>query len=184
MALLEQTGAYLEGHFLLTSGRHSDRYFEKFRVLEHPEHAELLCSELARRFEDMPIDVVIGPAVGGIIIAYEVARQLGARAIFAEREAGQMRLRRGFAIESGENVLVVEDVVTTGGSVREVIALVEQTDSHIQGIGILMDRSGGDVDLGYRLEALVSLDIRSYAPVDCPLCRRGIPIAQRGSRSL
>lgn len=184
MHLLEQTGAYLEGHFLLTSGRHSDRYFEKFRVLEHPQHAERLCKELARRFQDVSVDVVIGPAVGGIILAYETARHLGARAIFVEREAGRMRLRRGFAIEPGEKVLVVEDVVTTGGSVREVVDLVEHTDSQIQGVGILMDRSGGTIDLGYRLEALVTLDIQSYDPRDCPLCQQGIPITQRGSRNI
>ena len=184
MDLLEESGAYLEGHFLLTSGRHSERYFEKFRVLEHPQYAERLCSELARRFQDVAVDVVIGPAIGGIILAYETARQLGARAIFAEREAGRMQLRRGFAIEAGEKVLVVEDVVTTGGSVQEVVELVEQTAGQIQGIGILMDRSGGAVDLGYRLEALVTLDIQSYDPQECPLCRQGIPITQRGSRNI
>lgn len=184
MTILEQTGAYIEGHFLLTSGRHSDRYFEKFRVLERPQYAEQLCGELARRFQDVPIDVVIGPAVGGIILAYEVARQLGARAIFAEREDGKMRLRRGFTIKTSENVLVVEDVITTGGSVREVVELVERTSGHIQGVGILMDRSGGAIDLGYRLEALVTLDIQSYEPANCPLCKQGIPITQRGSRNI
>lgn len=184
MAILEQTGAYIEGHFLLTSGRHSDRYFEKFRVLEHPQYAEGLCRELARRFQDVPIDVVIGPAIGGIILAYEVARQLGARAIFAEREDGKMRLRRGFAIKPSENVLVVEDVVTTGGSIREVLELVEKTGGYIQGVGILMDRSGGAIDLGYRLEALVTLNIQSYEPTNCPLCKQGIPITQRGSRNI
>ncbi len=184
MAILEKTGAYLQGHFLLSSGRHSQRYFEKFRVLEHPRYAEQLCGELAQRFEHKSIDVVIGPAIGGIILAYEIARHLNARAIFAEVEAGEMKLRRGFTIEQGENVLIVEDVVTTGGSVREVLKLVEQTDSHIQGIGVLMDRSGGSVDLGYPSQALISLDIQSYAPEDCPLCREGIPITQRGSRNI
>ena len=184
LAILEQTGAYLQGHFLLTSGRHSDRYFEKFRVLEHPEHTERLCAELARRFGDVPVDVVMGPAIGGIIIAYEVARHLGARAIFAEREAGQMRLRRGFAIQPRENVLVVEDVITTGGSVREVIELVEGTNGRIQGVGLLMDRSGGTIDLGYRLEALVTAEIKSYAPGKCPFCKQGVPMTQRGSRNL
>ena len=184
LEILEETGAYLQGHFLLTSGRHSDRYFEKFRVLEHPQHTERLCRELARRFSDVPIDVVIGPAIGGIIIAYEVARHLGARAIFAEREAGQMRLRRGFAIHPKERVLVVEDVITTGGSVQEVIRLVEDTEGHIEGVGLLMDRSGGAIDLGYRTAALVTAGILSYEPEDCPFCKQNLPLAQRGSRNL
>lgn len=184
IGILEETGAYLEGHFLLTSGRHSHRYFEKFRVLEHPQHTERLCQELARRFSDVPIDVVIGPAIGGIIIAYEVARQLGARAIFAEREAGQMRLRRGFDIHPKEHVLVVEDVITTGGSVREVIRLVEDTEGQIEGIGLLMDRSGGGIDLGYRTAALVTAEILSYQPEDCPFCKQNLPMTQRGSRNL
>lgn len=184
MAILEETGAYLKGHFRLTSGRHSDRYFEKFKVLQHPKYAERLCAELARRFSDVEVDVVIGPAVGAIIIAYEVARHLQARAIFAEREDGKMRLRRGFEIEPGERVLIVEDVITTGGSVREVIELVESTEGSIQGVGLLMDRSGGTINLGYRLEALVASEIVSYMPDDCPLCEEGVPITQRGSRNL
>lgn len=184
MAILEETGAYLKGHFRLTSGRHSDRYFEKFKVLQHPKYAERLCTELARRFSDVEVDVVIGPAVGAIIIAYEVARHLQARAIFAEREDGKMRLRRGFEIEPGERVLIVEDVITTGGSVREVIELVEGTEGSIQGVGLLMDRSGGTINLGYRLEALVASEIVSYMPDDCPLCEEGVPITQRGSRNL
>lgn len=184
MAILEETGAYLKGHFRLTSGRHSDRYFEKFKVLQHPKYAERLCAELARRFSDVEVDVVIGPAVGAIIIAYEVARHLQARAIFAEREDGKMRLRRGFEIEPGERVLIVEDVITTGGSVREVIELVESTEGSIQGVGLLMDRSGGTINLGYRLEALVASEIVSYMPDDCPLCEEGVPITQRGSWNL
>ena len=184
LAIFEETGSYIKGHFLLTSGLHSDRYFEKFRILEHPHHAERMCKELAIRFGDVPVDVVIGPAIGGIIIAYEVARQFNARAIFTERVQGKMSLRRGFEIQPHEHVLIVEDLITTGGSVREVIRLVEDTKAHIQGIGLLMDRSGGTVDLGYRTDALVTTEISTFPPEECPLCKQNIPLTERGSRNI
>ena len=182
--IFADAGGLLKGHFLLTSGLHSDTYLEKFQVLQHPKHTERLCAELARRFADEGVDVVVGPVTGGIILAYEVARQLGARAIFTEREDGVMCLRRGFAINPGEKVLVVEDIVTTGGSVKEVLAVLEKTPGQIAGVGLLIDRSGGKVDFGVRTEALLQLDIEVWQPSDCPLCRANVPITKRGSRQI
>jgi len=182
--IFADAGGLLKGHFLLTSGLHSDTYLEKFQVLQHPKHTERLCAELARRFADEGVDVVVGPVTGGIILAYEVARQLGARAIFTEREDGVMCLRRGFAINPGEKVLVVEDIVTTGGSVKEVLAVLEKTPGQIAGVGLLIDRSGGKVDFGVPTQALLRLDIEVWQPSDCPLCRAKVPITKRGSRQI
>lgn len=180
--ILLETGAMLTGHFLLTSGRHSDRYFQCALALQHPRHAERLCRELAARFAGLGITAVIGPALGGIIVSYEVARALGVRSLFAERENGVMTLRRGFTIDPGEKVLVVEDVITTGGSVREVIQAVRGIGGEVAGAGVLIDRSGGAVDLSVRLEALMTVEAVSYAPEECPLCRAGIPSVKPGSR--
>lgn len=182
LQLFIECRALLEGHFLLTSGLHSDRYFEKFGVLQHPRLTEKLCRALAERFRDDRVDVVVGPAVGGILLAHEVAKVLGTRSHFTEREGGRMRLRRGFSIAPGERVLVVEDVVTTGGSVREVLDVVAEAKGELVGIGLLVDRSGGKADFGVRTEALLRLDVAAYDPADCPLCRRGIPLTARGSR--
>lgn len=183
-SIFQQTGAMLLGHFKLTSGRHSDSYFQCAQVLQHPEHTARLCQELAIRFAAESISVVIGPATGGIIVAYETARALGVRGIFAEREDGVMSLRRGFAIEPGERVLVVEDVITTGGSVREVIDLARRQGGMVVGAGLLVDRSGGKVDLGVKREALLVTEAVSYDPAQCPLCRQGIPAVKPGSRDI
>lgn len=182
--LLVKTGAIIEGHFLLTSGLHSKFYVEKFEVLQHPQHTETLCKELAQRFKDARIDVVVGPTTGGILIAHEVGKALGTRAIFTERENGKMTLRRGFKIKPGENVLVVEDIVTTGGSVKEVLDVVKEHQGNIAGVALLVDRSGGTVDFGVRTEALLHLSIPTYEPKDCPLCAQKVPITKRGSRKL
>jgi orotate phosphoribosyltransferase len=184
LAVFRETGVMLEGHFLLTSGRHSDRYMQCARLFEHPRHSELLCAELARRFDGEKIDLVIGPALGGIIMSYEVSRALGARNIFAERQDGVMTIRRGFAVRPGERVLVVEDVVTTGGSVREVLALLEAEKADIVGVGVIVDRSAGKVDFGYRLESLVSMEVTSYPPEECPICKTGLPLVKPGSRAV
>ncbi|MBE3588937.1 MAG: orotate phosphoribosyltransferase [Thermoanaerobacteraceae bacterium] len=186
LRIFSQTGAMLTGHFLLTSGRHSDRYFQCARVLQYPRHAELLCSELARQWGEgiKGVDVVIGPALGGILVAYEVARSLGVRNIFAERENGVMTLRRGFNLSPQEKVLVVEDVVTTGGSVREVINLVRERGAQVVGAAALVDRSNGTVDLGVPFRALLIVPAVSYSPEECPLCRQGIPAVKPGSRDL
>ena len=169
--MLVDNGALLEGHFLLTSGRHSGRYIEKFRILEKPALTSRLCGELANRFRGKSIACVVGPVTGGIILAFEVARQLGCRAVYAERdESGTgFALRRGFALAQGERVLVVEDIVTTGGSVKQVIDVVRRHQGDVVGVGLLVDRSGGSVDYGApNVEALLRLDIETYAPDDVP----------------
>lgn len=183
-SIFQKTGAMLLGHFKLTSGRHSDSYFQCARVLQYPEHTERLCRELAARFAGENVSVVIGPATGGIIVSYETARALGVRGIFTERENGEMSLRRGFSIEPGERVLVVEDVITTGGSVLEVIDVVRCLGGIVVGAGLLVDRSGGKVDLGVRKEALLVTEAISYDPAQCPLCRDGIPAVKPGSRNI
>ncbi len=170
-ALFIQSGALMQGHFLLASGRHSARYIEKFRILEQPRLASRLCAELARRFAGQVIECVAGPVTGGIILAFDVARHLGCRAIYAERDAeGQgFELRRGFRVRSGERVLVVDDIVTTGGSVFKVIETVRAAGGDVAGVGLLGDRSGGTVDFGVpRVEALLQLQIESYAPDQVP----------------
>lgn len=182
MEIFKETGAILSGHFLLTSGRHSDRYIQCARVLQYPRYAESLCCELARRYRDEKISAVVGPAIGGIIVAHEVARTLGTRAFFTERENGKMALRRGFTLSPGERVLVVEDVVTTGGSVMEVINLVKGMGAAVVGAGLLVDRSGGRADLGVRKEALLTVNVAAYEAEKCPLCREGVPLVKPGSR--
>ena len=174
----------MEGHFRLTSGLHSGLYVEKFRVLEHPQFTEILCREIADRYKDAGITLVVGPAIGGVIIAYETARALGVRSIFCEREEGKLTLRRGFHIAPEDKVLVVEDIVTTGGSVKEVLAVVAQSGAEIKGVGLLVDRSGGQVDLGYRTEALLTMQVPTYQPDECPLCLEGQPIVKPGSRKI
>lgn len=182
LKIFQDTGAMLTGHFKLTSGRHSNRYFQCAQVLQHPEHCGKLCAELARRFAGKQVETVVGPAMGGIIVSYEVARGVGARSIFAERENGTMSLRRGFTIRPGEKVLVVEDVITTGGSVAEVIELVRRSGGEVVGVGVLVNRSGGKADLGLPIEALLETSVESYDPEFCPLCREGIPAVKPGSR--
>ena len=182
--LLVKHGALLEGHFLLTSGLHSGQYVEKFQVLQYPKATEELCAGFAEKFRGEKIDVVIGPVTGGIVLAHETAKLFGTRAIFAERDNGQMTIKRGFEIKPGERVLVVEDVVTTGGSVQEVIDVVRGMGGIIAGVAILVDRSGGTVDFGAPAKAMLTLKIQNYTPEECPLCKKGIPLVKRGSRKL
>ncbi|MGQ9472919.1 MAG: orotate phosphoribosyltransferase [Candidatus Caldatribacteriaceae bacterium] len=184
LELFRKTGAFLEGHFLLTSGLHSPYYVEKFRLLQFPEYVEILAREMVAKFRGEEIDLVVGPAVGGIIIAYEVARQCGARMAFTERDEGKMVFRRDFALGEGEKVLVVEDVVTTGASVQEVIGAVEEKGAHIVGITALVDRSGGKVVFPYSFCPLLQLEIETYTPEECPLCQEKIALQKRGSRYL
>ena len=180
LQLLEETKAVLHGHFLLTSGLHSPVYVEKFNVLQHPAYTERLCKEIARRFESDKIELVVGPVTGGLLLSHEVGKALGTRAIFTERENGKMVLKRGFEIPQGARVLVVEDVVTTGGSVREVMETVREHGGVIAGVGLLVDRSGGRADCGVRTEALVHLTVETYTAQDCPLCKEGKPFTKRG----
>ena len=185
--LLVETKAVLEGHFLLTSGLHSPLYVEKFNVLQHPEYTEQLCREFAEHFKDKGIQTVIGPATGGIILSQVTGRLLGVRSIFTERENGKMTLRRGFHIEPGEKVLIVEDIVTTGGSIKEVVDVVNKAHGDIVGIGLFVDRSGGTADFGVPKEKvfpLLHLTVPTYKPEECPLCKQGVPITERGSHHL
>lgn len=182
--LLIDTGAIMEGHFLLTSGLHSPLYVEKFQVLQYPAHTEKLCKALAAHFKDDNVELVIGPVTGGILLAHEVGKSLGTRAIFTERENGKMTLRRGFVIKPGERVLIVEDIVTTGGSVQEVIDVVREHGGHIVGVGMLVDRSGGKTDFGIPAKALLQLDVTTYQPDKCPLCQQGVAMTKRGSRKV
>lgn len=182
-----QTGAYLRGHFRLTSGLHSPEYLQCALVLQYPKHAErfgqLLASEFRRLEPTLNIGVVASPAIGGLIIGHEVARVLGARFIFTERDAaGKMTLRRGFAVEPGETAVVVEDVVTTGGSSREVVQALQAAGARVIGAGSIIDRSGGVADLGVPRVALETLNAITYAPDACPLCAAGEPVVKPGSR--
>ncbi len=182
--IFTQSGALLEGHFRLTSGRHSNQYMQCAQVLQYPHYTEQLCRHLADKFENEKAEVVIGPAMGGIIVSYEVARQLKVPGIFCERQDGEMMLRRGFEIKPGQKVLVVEDVVTTGGSVDEVIKIVQDAGGVVAGVGVLVDRSNGKVDFGVRKEAVLTMDIKSWEAQECPLCAEGkIPVVKPGSRS-
>mgnify|MGYP001025431945 FL=1 len=185
--LLIDTQAILEGHFLLTSGLHSPMYVEKFNVLSHPKYTEQLCQELARRFENQNVELVIGPMTGGILLAHEVGKALGTRAIFTEREKGKMTLRRGFRIEKGQRVLIVEDIVTTGGSVPEVVDVVNEAGGEIVGVGLLVNRSGGKADFGVpkeKVQALLNLTVPTFEADACPLCQNGTPMTERGSKHI
>lgn len=177
--MLEASGAVRRGHFRLTSGLHSDLFLLCAQVMQYPDRTAQLAAALAERFAQQRVDVVAGPAVGGIILAYEVARQMGARAIFAEKSAaGSLVLRRGFAVQRGERVLVVEDALTTGGSLRQVIEVVRAQGAEVIGAAVLVDRSGGKVELGVPVQALLTLDVASWTPADCPLCRAGVPLTE------
>lgn len=179
-----QTGALLNGHFLLTSGRHSNQYFQCAKVLQYMNHTEQVCSKIADFFRDYEIDTVIAPAIGGIVVGQEVARQLGKKSIFAERENKELSLRRGFTITPGEKILVCEDVVTTGGSVFEVIDIVKQNQGVVAGVGMIVDRSNGKVQFGVPQVSTLKLDVVSYQPEECPLCSEGIPLVKPGSRKI
>jgi orotate phosphoribosyltransferase len=182
LAMFQETGALLEGHFQLTSGMHSPRYLQCALVLQYPERAEWIGRQLAAHFRGEGITAVVAPAIGGIIVAHEAARALGVRALFSERENGVMTLRRGFQLKEGERVLVVEDVVTTGGSTRETMDVVTRAGGVVAGAGSVVDRSGGAVDIGVRRVALLTLEVPAYDPADCPLCQQGSTAIKPGSR--
>ncbi|MBI1982979.1 MAG: orotate phosphoribosyltransferase [Acidobacteria bacterium] len=183
LEIFRKHSALLEGHFILSSGLHSDRYLQCALVLQHPKIAEQLCSDLAGKLRHLGAAVVAAPALGGVIVSHEVARALGVRALFTERQEGAMTLRRGFTLKAGEPALVVEDVITTGGSTRETMTSVEQAGGKVVGVGALIDRSGGIVDLGVPVTSLVTLKVQNYDPANCPLCKSGIPATKPGSRT-
>ena len=182
--IFRESGAFLEGHFLLASGRHSPTYLEKFHVLQWPDRTERLCASIAERVRDLGAETVAGPTTGGIILAHEVARQLGTRAVYAERaESGTGRVfRRGFQLRRGERVLVVDDIMSTGGSVEETIAAVRAAGGHVVGAAVLVDRSGGAArTMGVPLVALWEVTMQSYAADACPQCASGEPLAKPGT---
>lgn len=180
--IFRNTQALLEGHFHLTSGLHSPQYFQCARVLQFPKYLHLFAGELAKHFEYNDIDVVISPALGGIVVGTEVGRLLGVRTMFSERKNGVMELRRGFELRPGERVLVVEDVVTTGGSVFEVVELVNKTQATLAGVGYIVDRSNGTLDFQAKQYSILRMDVTTYTPEECPLCRNGVPVTKPGSR--
>jgi orotate phosphoribosyltransferase len=182
LALYEKTGGLLRGHFRLTSGLHSDVYLQSALVLQYPEHAGALGAALAARLRETRPVTVLAPAIGGILVAHEVGRALGVRALFTEREEGIMRLRRGFALGPGERCLVVEDVITTGGSTREVVTCVEQVGGVVVGVGSLIDRSGGAARFEVPHVALARVAATTWRPEECPLCRAGGVAIKPGSR--
>jgi len=189
LEIFQKSGALLSGHFRLSSGLHSGKYLQCALVLQYPDLAEKLCNQLASRLElrGSKIDAVISPAIGGIIVGQEVAKVLGCRAIFYEREEGKMKLRRGFEIRKEERVVVVEDVITTGGSVKEIVEIVQGMGGKVEGIGVIVDRSKPSlsdelVTLNLPLNSLLRIDIETYSPEECPICKKGIPLQKPGSR--
>ncbi len=182
LKLFEKSGALLEGHFQLTSGLHSPQYFQCAKVLQYPKYTEQLCKAIVNNVKNEKIDCVISPAVGGLIVGQECARLLGCRAIFAERENGVMTLRRGFDIRHDERVLVVEDVVTTGGSVKEVIQLVTGAGAEVVGVGFIVDRSNGKKIFEQPSYSVFQMDVVTYDPAKCPLCKKEQSIVKPGSR--
>ncbi|MBQ4441841.1 MAG: orotate phosphoribosyltransferase [Bacteroidales bacterium] len=177
---LKQSEALLEGHFLLSSGRHSDRYCQCAKLLQYPDRAERVIAEITRQVRDLPIDMVVGPAMGGIIVAYELGRQLGVPAIFTERVDNVMTLRRGFEVKPGQKLLITEDVVTTGKSSLETIEVLKSYGAEVLGIACIANRSTGE--LPYPVYGATKLDIQSWLPEECPLCKEGKPFVKPGSR--
>jgi orotate phosphoribosyltransferase len=185
--LFQETGAYLRGHFRLTSGLHSHEYLQCAIVLQHPDHAEELGRDLAEALRGLGVagvSVVASPALGGLIIGHEVARALGVRHIFTERDptTGKMVLRRGFKVDPGETAVVIEDVVTTGGSTRNVVDVLREAGANVVAAGSIIDRSGGQADVNVPRVSLTTLNVVTYDPASCPLCQEGIPLTKPGSR--
>ena len=183
LTLYEKTGALMRGHFRLTSGLHSDVYLQSALVLQYPEHAAALGAALAAPFREADVATVLAPAIGGILVAHEVARALGVRCLFTERENGVMTLRRGFTLSAGEHCLVVEDVITTGGSTREVVECVEGAGGIVVGVGALIDRSGGAARFAVKRVALATVQAKTWTPEECPLCQTGSHAVKPGSRT-
>lgn len=180
--LFRKSGALLDGHFRLSSGLHSDRYLQSALVLQYPEFAEVLGSALAELTRHLDPTVVLSPALGGVVIGQEVGRALSVRAIFAERQDGRLMLRRGFDLSSADRVLIVEDVITTGGSTRETADVAESTGAHLVGVGAIIDRGSDPARISLPMQCLAHLEVPSYAADECPLCRKGLPVVKPGSR--
>lgn len=184
MRLFRECSAWQEGHFQLTSGLHSHEYLQCAQVLQHPTLSSRVCQALSERFLSDEVTCVAAPALGGVVVGYEVARHLGARAVFAEREGEKLILRRAFRIGPKDRVLVVEDVVTTGGSVEELVTLIQDSGATVVGVGALVDRSGGWAAFDVKYHALLSLNLKTFTTQECPLCKEGVPLSKPGSRAL
>lgn len=184
LELFKTTDALQHGHFRLTSGLHSPEYFQCAKVLQYPQYNEILCGEIARHFYDWKVDLVIAPAIGGIMVGQEVSRQMRVRGIFAERGEKYMLIRRGFEVKQGERALVCEDVVTTGGSVKEVVELVKYSGGIVVGVSSIVDRSKAPTNFGAEFFSLLKMDVPVYQPEVCPLCKENVPIAKPGSRKV
>jgi orotate phosphoribosyltransferase len=182
LGIFRDSGALLDGHFKLTSGLHSPQYFQCAKVTQYPQYAEMVCNDIAGHYADVNVECVIAPAIGGIIVGQEVARSLGCRSIFAEREDGVMTLRRGFEIRRHERLLAVEDVVTTGGSIKEVIALAKDSGAKVVGVAAIVDRSAGRTKFEGPSYFVLQMDVVTYQPDSCPLCEKGLPLVKPGSR--
>ncbi|MDR2648144.1 MAG: orotate phosphoribosyltransferase [Clostridiales bacterium] len=183
--ILKETGALLNGHFLLSSGRHGNQYMQCAKILQRPRYAAEMTEPLAGAFAGDGVDLVLSPAVGGIIVGYELARQLDIENMFAERENGVMTLRRGFVIEPGSRILIAENVITTGGTVREVMKIADEMGAETVGVAVLVDRSMGGIDFGVKLRAAYTADIKSWEAENCPLCHENhIPLVKPGSRNI
>ncbi|MBN1872433.1 MAG: orotate phosphoribosyltransferase [Candidatus Omnitrophica bacterium] len=180
--IFKETKALLSGHFKLSSGLHSAEYLQCALVLQYPDIACRLGTAVADMFKEHAVTCVAGPALGGVIIAHEVARALGARCVFGERQDGKMALRRGFKVGPGDRVLVVEDVVTTGGSAKELLEVIKNSGAEIAGVGTIVDRSPGNIELGYDIKSLIKLEVQTFDPSRCPLCKEGLPLTKPGSR--
>jgi orotate phosphoribosyltransferase len=181
--LFRHSGALLEGHFRLSSGLHSDRYLQSALVLQHPDFAEQLGRALAARLEHLQPTAILSPALGGIVIGQEVGRAMQIRALFAERQDGALSLRRGFTLSPSDRVVVVEDVITTGGSTRETVAVAEAAGAHVMGAAAIIDRGSDPGRLDMPLQALVRMEVPAYPPESCPLCAKGVPVTKPGSRT-
>ena len=184
LKIFEKSNALLRGHFKLTSGRHSDVYFQCAKVLQYPEYTEQLCSIITEKFKNYHIDTVLSPAIGGLVVGQEVSRQLNKKFIFAERETYDLILRRGFSIAEGEKILICEDVITTGGSVFELIDIVKSNNADVAGIGFIVDRSNGNISFDSPQISTIKLDVKSYTPADCPYCKEGLELVKHGSRKI
>ncbi|MBN2186634.1 MAG: orotate phosphoribosyltransferase [Dehalococcoidia bacterium] len=181
--MFKASGAIKEGHFLLNSGLHSPVYWEKFRILQYPHYTSRLCQIIVEHFKGQKVDLVAGPATGGIILAFETARQMGVRSIFAERVRDVRIFRRDFEIAPGEHVLIVDDILTTGGSIRETIDAVDSLGGLVIGIGVLINRSPKEIDLGVPLFSCLNISTTVYLPEECPLCAANIPLLKPGGQS-
>ncbi len=179
--ILLETKALLNGHFKLTSGKHSAKYIEKIKIIQRPDKVAILCKELSERFKDDEIDAVVGPAMGGIALAFEVAKNLQKDFVFAQRKNGEMMIRSGFDLSPKSKVIIIEDIVTTGGSVFEVIEALKKREVEVVGVGLIVDRTGGKIDFGVRTEALLSVVVEAWNSEDCPLCKDQIPLTTPGS---